>query len=218
MSVQSQEESEVTSDSILKCDIPATTPLPPTDDGEVDFDINSPLGEQVVDFLMENVNVAGLPRHLVKQLFSHLLKNLSLTKGMSDEPFDVTFSNPLFDFNDDSTLCNDNPLFDEEFEDISSLDPPKLTPVIDESTLLVTLPLPCTDVLRDAIVDIDLPLGERLDTVSTGDRKIDFNPSRDIEELERLLDDVLVLVPRVLDDPLGNSDSMSRSSKTSDLF
>ncbi|GJQ91077.1 hypothetical protein Tco_0002216 [Tanacetum coccineum] len=30
------------------------------------FDINSPLGEQVVDFLMENVDVAGLPRHLVK--------------------------------------------------------------------------------------------------------------------------------------------------------
>ncbi|GJR42668.1 hypothetical protein Tco_1310771 [Tanacetum coccineum] len=37
----------------------------PTDNGEVDFDINSPLGEQVVKFLMENVDVAGLPRHLV---------------------------------------------------------------------------------------------------------------------------------------------------------
>ncbi|GKE80364.1 hypothetical protein Tco_1550364 [Tanacetum coccineum] len=69
---------------------------------------------------------------------------------MSDEPlgddskpksYDVTFSNPLFDFNDDSTLCYDNLLFDEEFEDISSLDPPELTPVIDESSLLVT-PLP----------------------------------------------------------------------------
>ncbi|GKD37955.1 hypothetical protein Tco_1258162, partial [Tanacetum coccineum] len=53
---------------------------------------------------------------------------------MSDEPlgddskprsYDVTFSNPLFDFNDDFTLCNDNMLFDEEFEDISSMDPPK---------------------------------------------------------------------------------------------
>ncbi|GKA87190.1 hypothetical protein Tco_0808901 [Tanacetum coccineum] len=41
-------ESEVTSDSVLECDMPATTPLPPTDNGEVDFDINSPLGEQVV--------------------------------------------------------------------------------------------------------------------------------------------------------------------------
>ncbi|GJV74518.1 hypothetical protein Tco_1506102 [Tanacetum coccineum] len=220
-------ETEVTSDSVLECDMPATTPLPPTNNGEVDFDINSPLGEQVVDFLMENVDVADLPRHMVKQLFGLLLKNPSLTKGMSDEPlgddtkprsFDVTFSNPLFDFNDDYTLCYDNPLFDEEFEDISSLDPPELTLVIDEPTLLVTLPLPCTDVLGDAIVDIALPLGEHLDTLSMGDREIDFNPSRDIEELERLLADDPVPVPRVFDEPLGNSDSMSRSSETSYLF
>ncbi|GJT43143.1 hypothetical protein Tco_0951858 [Tanacetum coccineum] len=114
------------------------------------FKINSPLGEQVVDFLIENVDVADLPRHMAKQLFGLLLKNTSLAKGMSYEPlgddlkprsYDVTFSNPLFDFNDDSTLCYDNPLFDKEFEDISSLDPPESTPVIDESSLLVT-PLP----------------------------------------------------------------------------
>ncbi|GKA46499.1 hypothetical protein Tco_0739382 [Tanacetum coccineum] len=79
-------ESEVTSDSDLECDMPATIPLPTTDVREEVFDINSPLGEQVVDFLMENEDVAGLPRHLVKRLFSHLLKNPSLTKGMSDEP------------------------------------------------------------------------------------------------------------------------------------
>ncbi|GJX31477.1 hypothetical protein Tco_0241332 [Tanacetum coccineum] len=146
---------------------------------------------------------------------------------MSDEPlgddtkprsFDVTFSNPLFDFNDDFTLCKDNPLFDEEIKDISSLDPPKLTSVIDEPTLLVTLPLPCTDVLGDTTVDIDLLLGEQLDTLSTGDREINFNPSRDIEELEHLLADDPVPVPRVFDEPLGNTDSMSRSSETSDLF
>ncbi|GKC68613.1 hypothetical protein Tco_1101211 [Tanacetum coccineum] len=143
-------EYEETSDSILECHMPGTTPLPSTNNGEVDFDINSPLGEHVVYFLMENVDVADLPRHIVKQLFGLLLKNSNLTKGMSDEPlgddtkpryFDVTFSNPLFDFNDDYTLCYDNPLFDEEFEDISSLDPPESTPVIDESSLLVT-PLP----------------------------------------------------------------------------
>ncbi|GJZ34330.1 hypothetical protein Tco_0580147 [Tanacetum coccineum] len=178
-------ESEVTSDSVLECDMSATTPLPPTNNGEVDSDINSPLGEQVVDFLMENVNVADLPRHIVKQLFGLLLKNPSLTKGMSDEPlgdytkprsFDVTFSNSLFDFNDDFTLCKDNLLFDEEFEDI-----------------------------RDAIVDINLLLGEQLDTLSTGDREIDFNSIRDIEELERLLADDPVPVPRVFDDPLDDS-------------
>ncbi|GJW17394.1 hypothetical protein Tco_0024830 [Tanacetum coccineum] len=123
----------------------------------------------------------------------------------------MTFSNSLFDFNDDFTSCKDNPLFDEEFEDISSLDPPKLTPVIDEPTLLDTLPLPCTDVLGDVIVDIDLPLGEHLDTLSTGDREIDFDPIRDIEELDRLLADGPVPVPRVFNEPLGNSDLISRS-------
>ncbi|GJW38568.1 hypothetical protein Tco_0064413 [Tanacetum coccineum] len=195
-------ESEVTSDSVLECDMPATTPLPPTNNGEVDFDINSPLEEQVVDFLMENVDVADLPRHMVKQLFGLLLKNWSLTKGMSDKPL-----------GDDT-----KPRSFDEFEDISSLDPPELTLVIDEPTLLVTLPLPCTDVLGDAIVDIDLLLGEQLDTLSTRDKEINFNPIRYIEELEHLLADDPVPVPRVFDDPLGNSDSMSRSSETSNLF
>ncbi|GJS96570.1 hypothetical protein Tco_0803538 [Tanacetum coccineum] len=223
--VSMPKESGVTSDSVLECDMPATTPLPPTNNGEVDFDINSPLGEQVVDFLMENVDVAGLPRHLVKRLFSHLLNNPSLTKGMSDELlgddtkprfFDVTFSNPLFDFNDDFILCNDNPLFDEEFEDISSLVLPESTPVIDESTLLVTLPSPYLVVLGDE--KINLLLRDDLDTLSTEDREIDFNPIRDIDELERLLANDSVPVPRVFDDPLSNSDSMSRSIETSDLI
>nr|GEU38287.1 NAC domain-containing protein [Tanacetum cinerariifolium] len=129
-------EPKVTSDSNFECDMP--TPLPTTDVRKEDFDINSSLGEQVVNFLMENEDVASFPRHLVKRLFSHLVKKLSSTKRMSDEPlgddskprsYDVTFSNPLFDFNDEFTLCNDNPLFDEEFEDISILDPPKLTPL-----------------------------------------------------------------------------------------
>nr|GEV98697.1 hypothetical protein [Tanacetum cinerariifolium] len=94
---------------------------------------------------------------------------------MSDEPlgddskarsYDVTFSNPLFHFNDNSTLCYDNPLFDEEFHDISSLDLPELTPVIDESTLLVTLPSPYLVVLGDE--KIDLLLRDDLDTLLTG--------------------------------------------------
>ncbi|GKC71872.1 hypothetical protein Tco_1117755 [Tanacetum coccineum] len=125
-------ESEVTSvcDN-LECNMPFNTPLPTTDIREEDFDINSPLGGQVVDFLMENVYVADLPKHMVKQLFGLLVKNISYTKRISDEPlgddskprsYDVTFSNPLFDFNDDFTLCNDNPLFDEEFKDISEVE------------------------------------------------------------------------------------------------
>ncbi|GKB11898.1 hypothetical protein Tco_0845821 [Tanacetum coccineum] len=92
------------------------------------------------------------------------------------------------------------------------------SPLGEQSTLLVTLPLPCTDVLGDAIVDIDLLLGEHLDTLSIRDREINFNPSTYIEELECLLVDDHIPVPRVFDEPLGNSESMSRSSETSDLF
>nr|GEW48997.1 uncharacterized mitochondrial protein AtMg00810-like [Tanacetum cinerariifolium] len=54
-------ESEMTSDSDLVCDMPANTPFPTTDVREEDFDINYPLGEYVVNFLIENVDVIGLP-------------------------------------------------------------------------------------------------------------------------------------------------------------
>nr|GEU77471.1 NAC domain-containing protein [Tanacetum cinerariifolium] len=185
-------DSEVTSNSNYKCDMPT----PPTDVREEDFDINSPLGGQVVDFWMENVDVAGLPRHLVKRLFSHLLKNPSLTKGMSDKPlgddikprsFDVTFSNPLFEFNDDFNLCKDNLLFDEEFEDISSLDPLELTTVIDDLTLLVTLPLPSSetsDLFEELIAEIGLddPIPIKID-----DR--DYNSEGDIIFFEQFLNE-----------------------------
>ncbi|GKC14044.1 hypothetical protein Tco_1010826 [Tanacetum coccineum] len=80
-----------------------------------------------------------------------------------------------------------------------------------ECSMPIDPPLQCTDVLGDAIVDIDLPLREHLDTLSTGDREIDFNPSRDIEELEWLLADDPIPVLRVFDEPLGNSDSIYRS-------
>ncbi|GKE26249.1 hypothetical protein Tco_1441633, partial [Tanacetum coccineum] len=77
-------------------------------------------------------------------------------------------------------------------------------------------PLPCIVVLGDE--KIDLLLRDDLDTISTGDREIDFNPYRDIEELELLLPNDHVPVPMVFDEPLGNSDSMSRSIGTSDLI
>nr|GEU40637.1 NAC domain-containing protein [Tanacetum cinerariifolium] len=65
-------------------------------------------------------------------------------------------------------------------------------------------PLPCTDVLGNAKVDIDLPIREHLDTLSTGDREIDFNP-RDIETNDPIPD------PMMFDLPLGNDDLVSRS-------
>ncbi|GJW14579.1 hypothetical protein Tco_0018712 [Tanacetum coccineum] len=74
----------------------------------------------------------------------------------------------------------------------------------------------CIVVLGDE--EIDLLLRDDLDTLSTGDREIDFDPNRDIQKLECLLADDPIAVPRVFDEPLGNSDSMSRSSVTSDLL
>ncbi|GJY41430.1 hypothetical protein Tco_0428700 [Tanacetum coccineum] len=59
-------ESEVTSDSNLECNMPVNTPLSIIDVREENFDINSPIGEYVVDFFMENKDIASLPRHLVR--------------------------------------------------------------------------------------------------------------------------------------------------------
>nr|GEY70014.1 hypothetical protein [Tanacetum cinerariifolium] len=71
----------------------------------------------------------------------------------------------------------------------------------DKCNMLITTHLPPTDVRKEKL-DIDLPLGEHLDTLSMGDREIDFDPIRDIEELERLLADDPIPVPRVFDEPL----------------
>ncbi|GKA65384.1 hypothetical protein Tco_0765091 [Tanacetum coccineum] len=77
----------------------------------------------------------------VTSVYDDLECDMPISDDTKPRSYDVTFSNPLFDFNNDFILCNDNPLFDKEFEDISSLDPLESTPVIDESSLLVT-PLP----------------------------------------------------------------------------
>ncbi|GKD79402.1 hypothetical protein Tco_1342023, partial [Tanacetum coccineum] len=59
-------ESEVTSIyDDLECDMLVNTPFPTIDVREENFDINSSLGEYVVDLLMENMDVADLPRYLV---------------------------------------------------------------------------------------------------------------------------------------------------------
>ncbi|GKD40831.1 hypothetical protein Tco_1261038, partial [Tanacetum coccineum] len=65
-------------------------------------------------------------------------------------------------------------------------------------------PLTCTNVLGDAKVDINLPFREHLDTLSTRDREINFNP-RDIKTNDPIPN------PRMFDVPLGNNDSVSRS-------
>ncbi|GKE28705.1 hypothetical protein Tco_1444089 [Tanacetum coccineum] len=114
---------------------------------------------------------------------------------MSDEPlgddskpisYDVTFSNPLFEFNDYFTLCNDNWLFDEEFEDISSLDLPKLASLNYES-------LGNSDSMSRSIDTSDLILEELTAEIGQDDSiptKIDdgyFDSEGDILFLEHLL-------------------------------
>ncbi|GJX51375.1 hypothetical protein Tco_0278220 [Tanacetum coccineum] len=101
-------ESELTLDSTnLECSMPIDPPLPCTDVlGDTIVDINLSLGEHLDTLLTGDREIDFNPSH-----------SDSISRS-----FDVTFSNPLFDFNDNYTLCYDNPLFDEEFEDISSLD------------------------------------------------------------------------------------------------
>ncbi|GJU63000.1 hypothetical protein Tco_1244835 [Tanacetum coccineum] len=65
--------------------------------------------------------------------------------------------------------------------------------------------------INSSVYDL-VPIPRESKTTSTRDRKIDFNPSRDIEELEPLLadDPVPVPVPKVFDEPLGD-DTKPRS-------
>ncbi|GJS46694.1 hypothetical protein Tco_0596815 [Tanacetum coccineum] len=130
-----------------------------------------------------------------------------------DDRYDV--SPMVSGYGRDEVICTTPKRENDEFIK-SSIDDLVLIPRESEVTLVcddlecdmhVNTPLPTTDVLGEAIVNIDLPLREHLNTLSTGDRKVNFNPSRDIEELECLLADDLVPVPRVFDEPLGNSDS-----------
>ncbi|GJW43154.1 hypothetical protein Tco_0071953 [Tanacetum coccineum] len=145
-------ESELTLDSTdLECSMPIDPRLPCTDVlGDTIVDIDLLLGEHLVTFSTRDREIDFNPSRDIEELERLLADDPVPVLRVFDEPlghsnsisrsFDVTFSNPLFDFNDDSTLCYDNPLFDEEFEDISSLDLPESTLVIYESTLLVTPP------------------------------------------------------------------------------
>ncbi|GJS32826.1 reverse transcriptase domain-containing protein [Tanacetum coccineum] len=122
-------ESEVTSDSDLECDMIATTPLPTTDVREENVDIELPFGDHLDTLLTGDREIDFNPIRDIQELERLLAKDPVPLPKVFDAPlgnsdsvprsYDVTFSNPLFNFNDDYTLCYDNPLFDEEFEDIS---------------------------------------------------------------------------------------------------
>ncbi|GKD85560.1 hypothetical protein Tco_1356714 [Tanacetum coccineum] len=151
------------------------------------------------------------------------------TLGNDSKPrsYDVTFSNPLFDFNDDFTLCNDNPFFDEEFEDISSLDPPKLAP-------LNYKPLGNSDSMSRSIETSDLILEELTAKIGLDDSiptKIDdmcYDSEGDILFLEHLLiektfyDPTLAVLPKkstlLVTPPLASKQFSLREVERSDPF
>ncbi|GJX12114.1 hypothetical protein Tco_0201973 [Tanacetum coccineum] len=129
----------------LECSMPLDSlPSPGLDVlGKRKVDIDLPFGEHLDTLSTGDREIDFNPRDIETNDLIPVPRVFDEPLGNSDSvprSYDVTFSNPLFDFNDDYTLCYDNPLFDEEFEDISSLDPPESTPVIDESSLLVTPP------------------------------------------------------------------------------
>ncbi|GKC33727.1 hypothetical protein Tco_1046111 [Tanacetum coccineum] len=106
--------------------MPATTPLPTTDVREEKVDIDLPFGEHLDTLSIGDREINFNPRDIETNDLIPVPRVFDEPLGNSDSvprSYDVTFSNPLFDFNDDYTICYDNPLFDEEFEDISSLDP-----------------------------------------------------------------------------------------------
>ncbi|GKC81189.1 hypothetical protein Tco_1136906 [Tanacetum coccineum] len=73
-----------------------------------------------------------------------------------------------------------------------------------------TPPSPYLVVMGDKM--IDLLLRDELDTLSTGDREINFNRSRDIEELERLLANDPIPFPRESEDSISSLDPSCDSS------
>ncbi|GJX36409.1 hypothetical protein Tco_0247966 [Tanacetum coccineum] len=114
------------------------------------FTLRRDTTRKVLNFTLDKSNLLKSLRNT----YYYTIIDIILIYVFGDES--VTFSNPLFDFNDDFTLCNDNPLFDEEFEGISSLDLPESTLVIDESSLLVTpLPDPKQIFLREEVERFD---------------------------------------------------------------
>ncbi|GKF35793.1 hypothetical protein Tco_0112551, partial [Tanacetum coccineum] len=170
-------------DEFIKSSVDDLVPIPR--ESELTFDnIDLLLREHLNTLSTGDREVDFNPSRDIEELERLLADDPVLVPRVFDEPlgnsdlvprsYDVTFLNPLFDFNDDYTLCYDNPLFDEEFEDISSLNPPELTLIINESTLLVTsLPDPRQICLRE---------GERFDpfisqTQSKGKTRVIETPS-----------------------------------------
>ncbi|GKE83903.1 hypothetical protein Tco_1557645, partial [Tanacetum coccineum] len=137
-------ESEVTSVSTnLECSMPLDSPPSPRLDvlGVAKVDIDLPFREHLDTLLFGDREIDFNPSDLETidpvpdpMMFNVLLGNDDLIS----RSFDVTISNPLFDFDDNYSLIINNKIFDDDFKDLCSLDPLKSIPLINESILLVT--------------------------------------------------------------------------------
>ncbi|GJZ05944.1 NAC domain-containing protein [Tanacetum coccineum] len=129
-------------DEFIKSIVDDLVPIPRESGDIVDIDLpfrehldTLSTGDREIDFNpsdLETIDPVPDPR-----MFNVPLDN----DDSISRSFDVTISNPLFDFDDNYSLIIDNKNFDDKIEDLSSLDPLKATPLINESILLVT-PLP----------------------------------------------------------------------------
>ncbi|GJX00212.1 hypothetical protein Tco_0184125 [Tanacetum coccineum] len=130
-------------------------------------------------------------------LFTKPLGNLK----MRDEVVSIITAREIYEFK--TSYASDLvPIPRESEVTMSSVDGPfRMT--------LDTPPSPYLVVLEDE--KIDLLLGENLDTLSMRDREIDFNPCREIEELERLLANDLILIPRKSEDSISSVDHICDS-------
>nr|GEY48944.1 hypothetical protein [Tanacetum cinerariifolium] len=90
--------------------------------------------------------------------------------------------------------------------------------------VIITIPARENNKFIKSSVDDFVPIPRESEVTSVSidfeceDSEINFNPSWNIEELEHLLANDLVHVPRVFDEPLDNSDLMSRSIETIGLI
>ncbi|GJR13533.1 hypothetical protein Tco_0796185 [Tanacetum coccineum] len=107
-------------------------------------------------------------------------------EDVSDKNFKI-YSNPLFEFDDEFTSSDVNPLFNEVLEDIESED--SFVSKLDEPTLLVTS---LSDVNKDKCFDPEGDIDEikaclANDSIPSGIDEADFDPEGDIRLIEKLL-------------------------------
>ncbi|GKB45361.1 hypothetical protein Tco_0896114 [Tanacetum coccineum] len=100
-------------DEFIMSSVDDLVPIPRESEMTSDSNLDTlSTGDREINFNPRDIETND--RILVPRVFDEPLCN----SDSVPKSYDVTFSNPLFDFNDDYTVCYANPLFDEEFEDI----------------------------------------------------------------------------------------------------